>query len=123
MIIGEVNHRNEAIIPISIRDSIGQILTLDAIIDTGFSDHLTLPFATITALQLTYSTTETYSLGNNSQVSIDLYHATVAWDGNERDILVLSTEANPLLGMSLLKGFRVIIDVVDGGNIRIEKCI
>lgn len=120
MIIGQVNPRNEAIIPVHVGAAGGQKLTLDARIDTSFSDYLSLPLATITALQLPYVETRTYSLGNNTRVDFDLYSATILWDGQERTILVLASEAHPLVGMALLKGFRLYIDAVDGGEVRIE---
>jgi hypothetical protein len=43
--------------------------------------------------------------------------------GQERVIDVLCSDTQPLVGMSLLKGFRVSIDVVDGGAVRIEPRI
>ncbi len=98
MIIGQVNSRTEAVIPITIQDSAGLAVTLDAVIDIGFSGYLTLPLARIITLQLSYSTTQTYALGNNTQVNFDLYDATLVWDGQERDILVLASEAHPLVG-------------------------
>lgn len=120
MIIGQVNHRNEAILPVQVGASSGPKQTFDAVIDTGFSGYLSLPLDVITALPLPFIETQTFSLGNNAIVDFDLYGATLLWDGQEREILVLASEAHPLVGMSLLKGFRVCIDAVDGGEVRIE---
>ena len=120
MIVGHVNQRIEAIIPITIRNALLRDVTLDAIIDTGFSGYLSLPLATITALQAPLIETRPFSLGNNVRVDFDLYGATIVWDGQERDILVLASEAHPLVGMSLLNGFRITIDAIDGGQVYIE---
>jgi clan AA aspartic protease len=119
MIQGQVNPRTEAVIPIMIRDAAVHLLTEDAVIDTGFSGYLTLPLATITALQIPFLSSRVFSLGNNAQANFDIYKATLLWDGQDRDIQVLASEAHPLVGMSLLKGFRIMIVAVDGGEVRI----
>lgn len=120
MIIGQVNPRTEAVIPVTIQNNTGRTQTLDAIIDTGFSGYISLPLVTITALQLTYAQSRIFSLGNNARVNFDLYEAVLEWEGQERDVLVLASEAHPLIGMSLLKGYRITIDAIDGGEVRIE---
>lgn len=94
-------------------------MTQSAVIDTGFSGYLTLPQTTINTLQLPFLSSRVYSPGNNAQANFDIYKATILWYGQERDIHVLASEAHPLVGMSLLKGFRITIDVVDGGEVRI----
>jgi clan AA aspartic protease len=121
VIIGQVNLRIEAIISVFVHDIEGQTITETAVIDTGFSGYLTLPLVTIDALQLPLIETRPYSLGNNQSVDFDLYGAILVWDEQERDVLVLASEAHPLIGMSMLKGFRVTIDAVDGGEVRIER--
>jgi len=122
VILGQVNPRTEAVIAVMMRDAAGHLLARDAVIDTGFSGYLTLPLATITALQLPFLSSRVYSLGNNAQANFDTYKATLLWDGQEQDIKVLASEAHPLVGMSLLKGFRITINAVDGGEVRIELC-
>jgi clan AA aspartic protease len=92
---------------------------LAAAIDTGFSGYLTLPAATISRLQLTFDRTETYTMGDNNDVDFDLYRAMLSWDGQDRNIFVLSTESEPLIGMLSLRGYSLFIDVVDGGVVRI----
>ena len=120
MILGQVNPHLEAVIPVTIRDITGQPLIQDAVIDTGFSGYLTLPLATITALQLPFLSSRVFSLGNNAQANFDIYKAVLFWDGQDRDIKVLESETHPLVGMSLLKGFRITIDTIGGGEVRIE---
>lgn len=119
MIIGQVNARNEAMIPIKIYDAHGQLMELEATIDTGFSGYLTLPAATITQLQLSYDRTETYTLGDNNDVDFDLYRAKLSWDGQDRAVFALSTESEPLVGMLSLRGYTLFVDVVDGGAVRV----
>jgi clan AA aspartic protease len=119
LIRGQVNQRTEAIIPLLIRDSIGKRLSLDAVIDTGFSGYLTLPMPMITELQLPFLSSRTFSLGDNSEANFDIYKAVLVWDRSDVDVKVLASEAHPLIGMSLLKGFVLTIDVVDGGDVRI----
>ena len=119
MIVGQVNARNEAVIPVKAYDVSGQLVELKATVDTGFSGYLTLPAITIAQLQLVYDRTETYTLGDNNDVDFDLYRATLSWDGHDRSVFVLATESEPLIGMSCLRGYGLFIDVVDGGVVHI----
>ncbi len=49
-----------------------------------------------------------------------MYKATVIWNGQERIIDVAASEADPLLGMSLLYGFKLQIEAIEGGVVAIE---
>ena len=48
------------------------------------------------------------------------FHARVLWHGAPREVLVLSADGDPLLGMSLVYGSRVTIDVLAGREVIIE---
>lgn len=52
-------------------------------------------------------------------VLCDLFDARVEWDGESRPIDVLAPDIAPFLGMELLGGHQLRIDVVDGGAVRI----
>ena len=121
MILGQVNPQNEAVISVFIHDSKEQTYTVETVIDTGFSGYLSLPLAMISTLQLPLIETRPFSLGNNARVDFDIYGAILIWNGKEREILVLASEAHPLVGTSLLKGFQIFIDAVDDGEVRIES--
>ena len=68
---------------------------------------------------LPFDRTETFTLGDGNDVDLDLYSAVVSWDGNDRYIFVISAVGNPLIGMSMLRGYGIRIDVVEGGAVRI----
>lgn len=120
MIHGQVDAYNQAIISLDVRSTGGQWEMLDVVIDTGFSSYLTLPPARIAALQLPFQQRQTYTLGDDRDVDLDVHLATVLWDGQPRDIAVLAAAGDPLGGMRLLLGHQLFIDVIDGGEVRIE---
>ncbi len=55
------------------------------------------------------------ALADGSRILLDVYRAVVLWDGSERDIDVLAMGSEPLIGMSLLDGSDVRLQVTDGG--------
>ena len=54
MIIGEVTPEREAVIRLSVRGPGGQEAAVTAILDTGFTEYLTLSPTTVTALHLPF---------------------------------------------------------------------
>lgn len=121
MILGKVNARREAVVPLQIRSADNRTVYRQIVIDTGFSGFLTLPLTLIISLKLSLVETRTYTLGDNRNIDFDLYAATVIWDGMDRTILALATDGDPLMGMSMLHGYRLFVDVVDGGDVTIEE--
>ena len=61
------------------------------------------------------------TLGDGRDVLLGLYEATVVWDDHPREVQVLATDGGAVIGRSLLYyGYRVTMDVVDGGLVTIE---
>jgi clan AA aspartic protease len=120
MIYGVVNLRREATLPLVVGNSNGQRQAIDTVIDTGFSGFLSLPSAIITALDLPWSASDIVTLGDGSETLFDLYTATVIWDGQYREIYIAESETEPLLGMALLYGYRLQVDTIEGGIVKIE---
>ncbi len=121
MIYGVVNVRREATLPLVVGNANGQRQVIDTVIDTGFSGFLTLPSAIITSLALPWSASDIVTLGDGSETFFDLYTATVIWDGQYREIYIAESETEPLLGMSLLYGYRLQVDTIEGGTVKIEE--
>jgi clan AA aspartic protease len=121
MIYGVVNLRREAMLPLVVGNSNKQHQLVDAVIDTGFNGFLTLPADIIAALGLPWNGSDIVTLGDGSETFFDLYAATVIWDGVYRDVDVAESETEPLIGMSMLYGYRLQVDAIEGGVVKIES--
>lgn len=120
MINGAVNANDEAVIPLEMLDADGRRHQLQAVIDTGFNGYLTLPSALIDPLGLTWQGRTTVTLGDGSPHTLDIYTARVRWDGRTLTVDTTIVDVEPLVGMALLRGYVVQIEVRDGGVVRIE---
>jgi clan AA aspartic protease len=120
MIQGIVSPRCEATLPLVVGNTNGQRQLVDTVIDTGFNGFLTLPSSAIAALELPWNASEIVTLGNGSETLFDLYAAIVIWDGQYCEIDVAESETEPLIGMALLYGYRLQVDAIEGGIVKIE---
>ena len=121
MIVGQVAADQEATIPLIVRGPHGEELEIEAIIDTGFTGFLTLSDSAIFSLNLVFREMSDFVLSDGSVVSLEVYRGTVAWHGSDQGILVLAAEGSPLVGMLMLRGSRVTLEVVDGGQVMISS--
>ncbi len=119
MLTGYVTADKEAVLPIELLDARGQILRVEAGIDTGFNGFLTLPRTAIQDLALVFVGPTRAALGDGNEVSMDLFLAAIRWEGAPRD--VLEAEGGTLVGMALLDGHRVVMDVEEDGVVSIES--
>jgi clan AA aspartic protease len=94
---------------------------IDAVIDTGFTGFLTLPLTIITSLDLRLYGREEGTLGDGSTCIFDVYSGLIIWDGEFRRIDVNASETSPLLGMSLLYGYQMRLDAIEGGMVTIQS--
>lgn len=95
---------------------------IEALLDTGFTEHLVLPQDIVSRLGLALQGVEEAVLADGSRVALDVYRARVLWDAEIRDVQILASgEGDALVGMSLLHGHEVRLDVVEGGSVVIER--
>ena len=120
MIVGVVNTHTEATIRLPVRAADGRELEMEGVLDTGFNGSLTLSPAVIGSLGLRWRTRGLVMLANGSEDHCDIYAATVIWVGRPRNILVEAADTDPLIGMALLYGHALHMQVVEGGSVVIE---
>lgn len=120
MITGRVTNL-EAIIDLEVAGPTQLTQQIEAVIDTGYNGYLTLPSHLVTAIQLRFSGHRRSRLADGSVVVLDVYIATIVWHAQPRDLLVLQAAGAPLMGMALLHGSRMTMDVIDAGNVIIEE--
>jgi clan AA aspartic protease len=89
-------------------------------VDTGFNGTLSLPSKLITELGLRLQTQGLAVLADGSERSFDVYEALILWHGRLLRILVGAIESAPLLGMSLLHGSELTIQIIEGGELAIR---
>lgn len=117
MMHGHVNHRCEAILQVAVGYGTAPKQMVNAIIDTGFTGFLSLPLSVIEQLNLPWQFRDLGTLGDGSEVVFEMYKATVIWDGQAQIIDVAASEAEPLIGMSLLYGFKLEMEAIEGGSV------
>jgi clan AA aspartic protease len=120
MMFGAVNNNCEAIIKVAVGRIGSPKVTVNAVIDTGFTSFLSLPSSLIVNLGLPWHYRDIGTLGDGSEVVFEIYKAAVIWNGQNRIIDVAASEADPLVGMALLHGFRLQIEAIEGGLVKIE---
>jgi clan AA aspartic protease len=121
MITGIVNDEFEPIISISLYDSEGNVYTQDAIVDTGFNGWLSLPPDLISQLNLKWKRRGRAILGDGSECVFNVYEAVLDWDGNLLTIPIDEADSEPLVGMSLMEGYQLMVQVFEGGRVELSK--
>lgn len=121
MMYGIVDQNREATIRLVVGNADIQRQVINAVIDTGLTGFLTLPLVVLTTLNLRPYSREEGTLGDGSTCVFDVYRGIVIWDGEFRQIDINASEASPLVGMSLLYGYRVQFDAIEGGAVTIQS--
>ena len=121
MIRGAVNERLEAVIPLTVFGSLGTNITLEAVLDTGFDDFLSLPLEIIAQLALPAHNVMPVMLSDGSVVQAMYFEAEVDWENTRKPVLVQAAPNVPLVGMALLEESRLTIDIEIDGIVQIER--
>ncbi len=120
MIHGVVSRNREATISLVVVNESRQTKLITAVIDTGYTGFLSLPSEIISELGLSWTGVDRGTLGDGSEVTFEVYAAKVIWDGEYRDIPINEAETDPLVGISLLYGYDLHIQTVEGGDVTIK---
>jgi len=121
VIRGTVNARTEAVIPIKILAADGIAIEVDAILGTGFTGSLTLRDSLVMSLGLSRRAGSRANLADGSSKSFGVYAAQVEWDGLLREVLVFAMGGEALLGMRLMDGYELRIEIRQGGAVELRK--
>jgi clan AA aspartic protease len=120
MISGIVTDRH-AIVSIVFRTSFRSDLSIDFVIDMGFTDELCLPPEAVSLLGLPFKYAIPANLADNSRVLLPVHEALIIWNGEEREVSVLATGRRPLLGTALLEEYELVVQFTEGGLATIDE--
>ena len=120
MIEGAVNANLEAVVTLTLRGEAGREMEIEAVIDTGFNGFLTLPPPLVAELGLPIASIGLATLADGSEASFDVHDATVLWDGEPRYVESGAVGQEALVGMALLEGHNLNIEVERGGRVVVQ---
>lgn len=119
MMFGTVNQAHEAVLPVRVFGPTG-FADVFAVIDTGCTAMLTLPNDTAMALGLVWNSKSLVVLADGTDQEYDVFEAEVEWDGTRQQVLIYAVGDDVLLGMGLLAGHELRIEVAPGGAVEIR---
>jgi clan AA aspartic protease len=120
MITGRVTAEREGVVRVRVSAPRGKPQTLEAVVDTGFTESIALPAEEIAELGLPLHGEERVVLADGSETIVPVHWGVVAWLGASFLVPVLQTEGGALVGMALLHGCRLTMDVVEDGPLDIR---
>lgn len=111
MIQGHVDQYRQAKVPISILGKSGGISTLEAVIDIGFSGHLSISTYEIRKIDLIFSHSEMFELGDGRKVKQKVYLGKLVFDNHQflANVLI-SKSRDTLIGAALLANKKLEVD-------------
>jgi clan AA aspartic protease len=112
--------RRQATLPITLRLPGQPDFTIEFVVDTGFSEDLTLPVAAVAAMGLPLLFRRSVGLADGSAVTMAIHSAKILWDGVERQVSVLATGRRPLLGTMLLDEQELRVRFHEGDLVSVE---
>jgi clan AA aspartic protease len=120
VIVGTVKSA-EARIRLQVIGRSGREQMVEAIVDSGFTGMLTLPPGVIRALDLRWQSLDTAMLADGSTCVFQVYAGKVIWDNRVRNVLVAEADSEPLVGMRLLRGHELRMQVRARGKVTIKR--
>ena len=121
MIEGSVSANLAPIITLRLLGANRRIESVDAAIDTGFNGELTLPVAIAELLEWPFKHSERTTLADGSDVTIPIYRGIVYWKDKERIVDVYASKSGALVGLTLIEGNELWIQVKRGGMVVISE--
>ena len=118
MIRGTVEPTLDPVVELELQGPNG-VEHVDAVVDTGFSGWLSLPEFVIRRLGLEYLRSGPATLADGTVVEVQIYEAEVEWHDAWKVIRIDLADTDPLVGMKLLRGSALHVDVTEGGAVTI----
>lgn len=120
MIQGIVTAGLDAIVPLVVSNAVGETRNIEAVIDTGFTDYLTLPPDIIAELDLPFTHDARVVQSDGQHIIAQSYLGYAEWHGERCLIPIQAAAGGSLLGMTLLLGSVLTMHIGFGGEVTIE---
>jgi clan AA aspartic protease len=121
MIKGSIDSNGDATVRLRLYGAGTISVDIVAVIDTGFTEWLSLPMDIIRVLDLEWKDEFRYIFGDGSVVNVDVYAVQIGWFGRRELVPVLQLEGAPLIGMTMLHGTGLTLEIEKDGKVQIER--
>ncbi|MBC7856808.1 MAG: clan AA aspartic protease [Pirellulaceae bacterium] len=121
MIRGSISAELVPRVPFTLLSESGVAREVQAVLDTGFNSALTVPSRFVKEVGMKPLGKVRMILGDGSEHLCPTYEAIVEWDGLPMVVVAEICDLDPMIGMGLLRGFRVAMEVEPGGALTIEQ--
>ena len=116
---GKVNAKREAMVRLEVLGHRETRRNVNVIIDTGYTGSISLPRKIIASLGMRRRGRRLAELADGRIITFDYYSGFVTWHGRCIGVLVDESPGDPLVGMKLLEGSELKIQVRRGGAVSI----
>ena len=110
----------QAVVPLQVVDQSGSLHDVDFVVDTGFAGYVVLPSDLVARFDLHPVNATFVRLAGNVRVETDVFELTLLWNDEEVPLEAIMLDGDPMLGMSLLRGNELRMQIEDGGAVEIE---
>lgn len=121
MIRGRVDAHRQAWVQLEVQRSDKRFETIEAVVDTGFDGHLTLPPQVIAELGLEPDREADVTLATGSQETLNVWNGSILWHDRPHTVQVLEASGIPLLGMELMEDSQLTMQARINGDVIIER--
>lgn len=117
--LGQVDRKLEACIQLPLLLGDGSIQRCEPVIDTGFTGELVLPTTFLEQIGATRVGSSYYQLADGTRCQLERFEVIVLWHDIQRKVEVVGSDNESLIGMELLIGSTITIDVEIDGKVSI----
>ncbi len=93
---------------------------VEFVINTGFDGELALPAALLSGLDAAYAGDRPIQLADGTERARPVFRILLEWESEWRPTEILSLDGTPLLGVNLLEGSLLQIEMMSGGQVMIK---
>lgn len=119
MMTGNVRQLH-AMLPVTFRFADKPDITIEFVVDTGFTGYLTLPPQAVALMGLPFLHHVIADLADGSKILTAIHIAIIVWKGNEIAVRVLATGERPLLGTALLDNNGLLVQFIEDGLVTVD---
>jgi clan AA aspartic protease len=121
MIRGSISADLVPRVPLKFLSESGHSRDVQAVLDSGFNSELTVPRRLVNEFGMKPLGNVRMLLGDGSEHLCPTFEAVIEWDGLPTVVIAEVCDLDPMIGMKLLSGSRVVMVVEPGGEMTIEQ--